>query len=265
MNQTNTPPSNLKTFEALVEIMKTLRSENGCPWDKEQTHQSLTKHALEEVCELIDAIERNDEDNLKEELGDVLLQVIFHSEIARQEKRFDIYDVLEKLNTKLVTRHPHVFTANRAANSEDALKSWNAAKDSEKKDFKKIFEIPTHLPALQYAQKIGDKTKKFHFDWASAKDVFQHVEAEVQEFKEAMTTNQDHLEEEFGDLLFTLVQTARHLNIDSEKALRRTNKKVEDRWTRMRTLAQKRNLNFETLNTDELNELWKDVKKDEKK
>lgn len=265
MSHSNTPPSNLKTFEALVNIMKTLRSDTGCPWDKEQTHQSLTKYALEEVCELIDAIEKKDEENLKEELGDVLLQVVFHSEIARQEKRFDIYDVLERLNTKLVTRHPHVFASNTASNSEEALKSWSAAKDSEKKDSKKIFEIPTHLPALQYAQKIGDKTKKFHFDWASAQDVFQHVEAEVQEFKEAMNTNQDHLEEEFGDLLFTLVQTARHLNIDSEKALRRTNKKVEDRWTRMRQLAQTRKLNFDTLSTDELNELWKDVKKDEKK
>ncbi len=261
---TNIPPSNLKTFEALVEIMKTLRSKNGCPWDKEQSHETLTQHAMEEVCELIDAIENRNEENLKEELGDVLLQVVFHSEIARGEQRFDIYDVLEKLNSKLVSRHPHVFSENKAANAADALKSWNQAKDKEK-GTQKILDIPKHLPALQYAQKLGDKTKKFHFDWASAQDVFKHVEEEVQEFKEAMTTSQDHLEEEFGDLLFTLVQTARHLKIDAEKALRRTNLKVVSRWSRMRDFAVKNNLNFESLSTDQLNDLWKEVKKDEKK
>ncbi len=261
----NQPPKNLRTFESLVEIMKTLRSPTGCPWDKEQTHQSITPHALEEVCELIEAIETKDEENLKEELGDVLLQVIFHAEISRGEKRFDIYDVLERLNTKLVTRHPHVFTENSAQNSSEALVSWNTAKSKEsKRNTGKVFEIPTHLPALQYAQKIGDKTKKFHFDWDSAQDVFVHVEEEVQEFKEAMSTNQNHLEEEFGDLIFTLVQTARHLKIDAERALRTTNAKVERRWTQMKELANQQKQDFEKLNTEELNVLWKEVKKTEK-
>ena len=165
----------------------------------------------------------------------------------------------------MVTRHPHVFTKNSAQNSSKALVSWNTAKSKEsKRNTGKVFEIPTHLPALQYAQKIGDKTKKFHFDWDSAQDVFVHVEDEVQEFKEAMSTNQNHLEEEFGDLIFTLVQTARHLKIDAERGLRTTNAKVERRWTQMKELANQQKQDFEKLNTEELNVLWKEVKKTEK-
>lgn len=261
----NTPPEDLSSFESLLQIMKTLRSDSGCPWDRKQTHESLTKHTIEETYELIDAIENKDQENLIEELGDVLLQVVFHSEIARNEERFQIQDVLKKLNTKLVSRHPHVFSDTQAGNAEEALESWNQAKSLEKKSPQKGFGIPSHLPALQYAQKIGDKTKKFHFDWESPQEVFQHVESELQEFKDAMASSLDHMEDEFGDLLFTLVQTARHLKIDAEKALRRTNKKVEGRWDRMKLLATQKAMDFSSLSTEELNALWTEVKKDEKK
>lgn len=260
----NTPPSNLKSFESIVQVMKTLRSPTGCPWDREQTHKSITSCALEEVCELIDAIETENEENLIEELGDVLLQVIFHAEIARQADRFDIYDVIEKLNQKLISRHPHVFSDKAVKTTEDALKNWNDMKSSEKKTTPKTegFGVPLSLPALQRADKIGKKTKKLKFDWEKASDAMESVESEVQEFKEAMESGQiENMQDEFGDVLFTLVQVARHLGIDSEQALRGTNQKVENRWIGMKKIAKSSGLKFEDLPTEKLEELWKEVKK----
>ena len=263
----NTPPDNLRSFEAIVQVMKTLRSPTGCPWDREQTHKSITSCALEEVCELIEAIETENEENLIEELGDVLLQVIFHSEMARQENRFDIYDVLEKLNQKLISRHPHVFSDKAVKTSEDALKNWNEVKGKEKKTTPQTegFGVPIHLPALQRADKIGKKTKNLKFDWEKVGDVMASVESEVQEFKEAIQSGRlENIQDEFGDVLFTLVQVARHLGIDSEQSLRGTNNKVEQRWIRMKKLASESGLEFEKLKTEDLEKLWKEVKKQEK-
>ncbi len=260
----NTPPKTLNTFEAIVQVMKTLRSESGCPWDKEQTHQSIASCAMEEVCELIDAIENEDEENFIEELGDVLLQVVFHSEIARQEGRFDIYTVIEKLNQKLISRHPHVFSGKDVKTAEDALKSWNEVKAKETKKPERGFGVPIHLPALQRAQKIGKKTKKLKFDWNNASEVMKNVENEVQELKEAIATNRlENIQDEFGDVLFTLVQVGRHLGVDCEQALRGTNNKVETRWIRMKELAKSQEKEFEILSTDELEKLWTEVKKQE--
>jgi tetrapyrrole methylase family protein/MazG family protein len=260
----NTPPSNLKTFESIVQVMKTLRSPTGCPWDQEQTHKSIASCALEEVCELIDAIETENEENLIEELGDVLLQVVFHAEMARQEERFDIYDVIEKLNQKLISRHPHVFSDKDVKNTEEALKNWTDMKAKEKKTTPETegFGVPLHLPALQRADKIGKKTKKLKFDWEKAADVMTSVESEVQEFKEALESGKiENMQDEFGDVLFTLVQVARHLGIDSEQALRGTNQKVENRWIGMKKIAKSQGLKFEDLPTEKLEELWKEVKK----
>lgn len=262
----NTPPSNLKSFESIVQVMKILRSPNGCPWDKEQTHRSIASCALEEVCELIDAIETENEENLIEELGDVLLQVVFHSEIARQENRFDIYDVIEKLNQKLISRHPHVFSDKSVQTSGEALKSWQEMKAKEQKTTPQTegFGVPVHLPALQRAEKIGKKTKKLKFDWEKVGDVMASVENEVQELKEALQSGKlEKMQDEFGDVLFTLVQVARHLGIDSEQALRGTNNKVERRWIRMKQLASQKGFDFDQLETDELEKLWKEVKKQE--
>lgn len=244
--------------------MKTLRSEDGCPWDKEQTHKSITSCAMEEVCELIDAIENEDEENLVEELGDVLLQVVFHSEIARQEGRFDIYNVIEKLNQKLISRHPHVFSDKEVKTSEEALKSWNDVKSREAKPEPEGFGVPVHLPALQRAQKIGKRTKKLKFDWENASQVMTNVENEVQELKEAIATQElSKIQDEFGDVLFTMVQVGRHLGIDCEQALRGTNNKVETRWIRMKQLAKAQGKVFNDLETPDLEKLWKEVKKQE--
>lgn len=246
--------------------MKTLRSESGCPWDKEQTHKSIASCAMEEVCELIDAIETENEENFIEELGDVLLQVVFHSEIARQEGRFDIYKVIEKLNQKLISRHPHVFSDKDVKTAEDALKSWNDVKAAEvKTNNSDGFGVPIHLPALQRAQKIGKKTKKLKFDWNNASEVMKNVENEVQELKEAISTQKlEKIQDEFGDVLFTMVQVGRHLGVDCEQALRSTNNKVETRWIRMKNLAKLQGKDFETLDTPELEILWKEVKKQER-
>lgn len=263
----NTPPENLKTFEAIVQVMKTLRSPTGCPWDQEQTHKSIAPCALEEVCELIEAIETENEENLIEELGDVLLQVVFHSEMARQENRFDIYDVIERLNQKLISRHPHVFSDKAVQSTEDALKNWHDMKAKEKKTTPETegFGIPAHLPALQRADKIGKKTKKLKFDWEKVGQVMASVESEVQEFKEAIESGKlENMQDEFGDVLFTLVQVARHLGIDSEQALRSTNNKVENRWIRMKQLAKKQGEEFDKLEQEDLEKLWKEVKKSEK-
>lgn len=264
----NTPPANLKTFEAIVQVMKTLRSPSGCPWDQEQTHKSIASCALEEVCELIEAIETDNEENLIEELGDVLLQVVFHAEMARQENRFDIFTVIEKLNQKLISRHPHVFSDKAVKTTEDALKNWHDVKALEKKTTPETegFGVPIHLPALQRADKIGKKTKKLKFDWEKVSQVMASVESEVQEFKEAVESGKmSNMQDEFGDVLFTLVQVARHLGIDSEQALRGTNQKVENRWIEMKKIAKSKNLKFDELSTENLEELWKEVKKFEKK
>lgn len=263
----HTPPTNLRTFEAIVQVMKTLRSPDGCPWDLEQTHKSIASCAIEEVCELVEAIETENEDNLIEELGDVLLQVIFHSEMARQENRFDIYDVIEKLNQKMISRHPHVFSDKAVKTSEDALKNWHDVKAKEKKTTPETegFGVPIQLPALQRADKIGKKTRKLKFDWEKASEVMTSVESEVQEFKEAIESGKtENMQDEFGDVLFTLVQVARHLNIDSEQALRGTNQKVENRWIGMKKIAKEKGLDFDQLETQDLEKLWKEVKQFEK-
>ncbi len=264
----NVPPANLRSFDSLIEIMRILRSPTGCPWDQEQTGKSIASNAIEEACELAEAIETHDEENYIEELGDVLLQPIFHAQIATEEKKFDILDVIERLNQKLVSRHPHVFSDKSVHSAQEALKSWSDVKEKEKASRKILsknkagFDIPTYLPALARADKIGKKTKKLHFDWHDAKSAFEHVENEILEFKEAMAeNNHEHLCEEFGDVLFTLVQVARHLNIDAEQALRGTNQKVEKRWIGMQELAKEKGLIFEDLLQPELEELWNEFKK----
>lgn len=264
-----TPPKNLNTFEALVEVMAALRSKNGgCPWDLEQTHKTLTPYAMEEVSELIDAIENEDEENTIEELGDVLLQVMFHSQIASEENRYDIYKVIERLNTKMVERHPHVFGEAKASSATEALSNWQKIKENEKKNKPKdlSFGVPRALPALQRAAKIGKKTKNLKFDWEDAKHAFVHVENELQEFKEAIEKNDiENIKEELGDVLFTIAQVARHLGIDPEQALRGTNQKVENRWIGMQKIAERKGLDFPSLPTEKLEELWKEIKIESKK
>lgn len=261
------PPENLRSFEALVEVVKALRHPiHGCPWDLEQTHESLTKHMIEEAFELIDAIEKGDRENFIEELGDVLLQVILHSVIANQNGSFELLDVIESLNTKLVTRHSHVFGDVKADSAHLALANWEKMKAEEKKKKSQPpvdhFEIPTGLPALQRAQKIGSKTRKFNFDWTDIKDVKAKVLEELNEFDEALKIGEkEELEHEMGDILFSVVQMARHAEIDAEAALRKTNSRFEKRFFKMKALADDKGLKLENMSVEEMEKLWQEAKK----
>lgn len=257
-------PKNLKEFNALLEIVKTLRGPDGCPWDKEQTHKTLTRFALEEAFELAEAIDQDDQTEIVEELGDLLLQVVLHAEIGRQEKRFKIDDVIEAISSKMVRRHPHVFADVEVENSEEVLKNWNEIKASEKVNKPKTssFNIPESLPALIRSQKIGEKTSRLRFDWTSPEQVLSKVDEELEEVKEALKSGSaEELQAEIGDLLFSVAQLARHVNCDPEQSLRQCNKRFERRFFKMQELATQKKLDFLTLTDAEVETLWTEAKK----
>jgi tetrapyrrole methylase family protein / MazG family protein len=245
----------MSSFQQLVEIVKKLRGPNGCPWDKAQTHKSLTAYAIEEAHELEQAIENNDIENMKEELGDLLFQSILHSEIARQNNDFDINDVINHLNHKMISRHPHVF-ANTIANTPDeVLKNWEEIKAQEKQT--ELFDIPLSFPALLRAHKIGKKSQKMNFDWMKPQEVLLKVKEELTELELAIEKNDlENTEEELGDLLFTISQLARHLKLDAEKSLRKANLKFIKRFENMLKL----NSEFKDLVASEKEKLWNQVK-----
>jgi tetrapyrrole methylase family protein / MazG family protein len=257
------PPTNLRSFESLLDVMKALRGPDGCPWDKEQTHKTLVPYAIEEAHELAEAIESDDEAELVSELGDVLLQVVLHAEIARQENRFDVFDVIATLNEKMVRRHPHVFSDVEVANIDEVWSNWKKIKEVEKEGKKTSdkFDIPINLPALTRSSKIGSKTKGFRFDWENAEQVLMKVEEEIAELKEAIRSGKtEEKEHELGDILFSVAQVARHLKIEPEQALRVANARFEKRFFKMKEIAEAAGKNFSNLSNDELEALWKQVK-----
>ena len=261
-----TPPQNLSDFSSLLEIVKALRGPNGCPWDKEQTPISLAPYAIEEAHELAEALEREDEKEIIEELGDVLLQVALHSEVARQEERFQISDVIYSINEKMVRRHPHVFSNLEAETSDEVMKNWQKIKAEEKKNKKQTphrFDIPENLPALQRSKKIGSKTKKLNFDWETPQQVLEKVDEELAEVKEAISQNShEEIENEIGDLLFSVAQLARHLDIEPEQALRKANRRFEKRFFAVKSKVEKDGGKMTDTSSEKLEELWQEVKKE---
>lgn len=255
-------PENLREFSALTKVVEFLRGPEGCPWDKEQTHRTLTRYAIEEAFELAAAIDDGSEAELRDELGDLLLQVVLHAEIARQEGRFDVYDVIQNLNQKMIRRHPHVFgNVDVQGSSSQVLKNWAAIKAAEKgQDTKKplSFDIPVGLPALLRAQKIGEKTKRVNFDWENPAQCWEKVREELNEVQEARTA--EDKEAELGDLLFSLAQWARHEGLDSEQALRRCNARFEARFTRMQERVAADGLDWQTLAPEVKEKYWKSAK-----
>ncbi len=254
----------MTSFQQLTDIVKKLRGPNGCPWDKAQTHKTLTPFAIEESFELEQAIENGDVENIKEELGDLLFQTVLHAQIASDENNFNIDDVIKNLNEKMIRRHPHVFSDVKVKDQFEVLKNWEEIKSEEKKLNNNIstsvFDIPKTFPALLRAQKIGKKTQKLDFDWTSAQEVSKKVEEELLELKEAVESKvQKNIEEEMGDLLFTVVQWARHLHVDAEKSLRQANDKFTRRFENM--LQEKED--FLTLPRDEKEKLWNLIKSKE--
>ena len=246
-------------LEKLVDLIGVLRSENGCPWDREQTHATLRPNMLEEAYEAVDAINDNDMPHLKEELGDVLLQVILHSQIAKEEGAFDIEDVAKGLHDKIIHRHPHVFGNIKVNSPEEALKSWDKIKKEEKSHRKSAMDgVSKSQSALMSAQKISKKAVKCGFEWPDENSLYDCIKSEFKEFKEASKADDGaNMEEEMGDILFAVVNLARWNKIDAEQALIKANQKFMTRFRKMEELAQKP---LEEYNFKEYDSLWQAAK-----
>jgi len=246
-------------LERLIEIVATLRSENGCQWDREQTHQSLRPNMLEEAYEAVDAIDDGNIANLREELGDVLLQVVLHSQIAKDEGNFDIEDVAKELSDKLIHRHPHVFGDAKVSSTKEILEAWDRLKKEEKVNRKSVLDgVSKSQSALMAAQKISKKVVKVGFEWDSIGSLKKCIESEYKEFEEAVETGDfSQMEDEMGDIFFATVNLARWYKIDAEQALLRANKKFTKRFKKMEELAEKP---LEGYSYEEFDSLWKRAK-----
>lgn len=260
---------NKKDFQDLLDIIETLRSpEDGCPWDGEQTHKSLKSALLEECYEVIDAIENEDEDALIEELGDVLLQVVFHSSIGKEDGYFDIMDVIGKISDKMIKRHPHVFGDEKIDNKEQVLENWDEIKKKEK-GIKTLAEemrgIAKSIPATTRAYKVQKKAKTVGFDWDDINCAIDKVEEELNEIKEVYRCEDKAIiESEVGDLIFACINVARFLEVDGELALDKTIKKFIKRFSYIENEAIKNNKNLEDMTLDEMDKLWEEAKRSEK-
>jgi len=251
-------------FPGLVRLMAKLRSKNGCPWDREQTHKSLLPYLIEEAYEVVDTIEAGDDEKLKEELGDLLLQIIFHAQIAEEGGRFDIQEVIDHLNDKLKARHPHVFGKKKASSSEEVLRNWEHIKLSSQKEKNKsvLSGIPRHLPALLKAYRIQEKVSRVDFDWKNTEDVFSKIEEEIDELKKASIKKikKSLVEDEMGDILFSWANLARHLKINPEFALRRTIDKFVKRFNYIERQLKKRKIPLKEAGLPLLDSLWEEAK-----
>lgn len=252
-------------FEKLVEIMSRLRAEDGCPWDREQTHQSLKKYLIEETYEAVDAIDSGDMDELRGELGDVLLQVLFHAQIASENGGFTIDDVVDGISTKLIHRHPHVFADGSAANADEVLHKWEQIKKKEKGFENRVSAldgVPRMLPALSRAMEISKKAAKTGFEWPNIDAVLDKVDEELHELKQELhDRNEERISDEIGDLLFTIVNVARWKNIDPEDALRTMIDRFSARFTLIEDAARKSGKSINELSIGEMDAIWNDAKK----
>ncbi|MBQ8795124.1 MAG: nucleoside triphosphate pyrophosphohydrolase [Clostridia bacterium] len=251
-------------FYDLVKIMSLLRSPEGCPWDREQTHKSIRRDFLEECYEAIEAIDTDDRDLLLEELGDVLLQVVFHAEIEAEKNSFTADDVCDGICKKLIIRHPHVFGDVTAEDSEAVLKNWDAIKmqtKSQKSNSEVMHSVSVALPALIRADKVQNKARKIGFDFPDVNAALDKLSEEVSELKEAILKNQsDSIQAELGDVLFSAVNVGRLLKVDSEKALSDTTERFIARFEGMEKLAAEKGLEINSLSLEELDNLWDTVK-----
>ena len=264
-------PSAHPEFDRLVRTMWRLRQPDGCPWDREQTHRSITKHMVEEAYEAVEAIKAGDDAHLAEELGDVLEQVVLHAQIAADEGAFSIDDVIHGLNEKLVRRHPHVFGEHVAAGDGNEVQDiWDEVKAAERaasgeKDERPqglLDSVPRALPALMQCQKISKRAAKAGFEWPDVAAVWDKVAEERAEFEREAPGSSERAAE-FGDLLFSLVNVARWEGIDAEEALAHANRKFRARWARMEALAREDGADLEDLGTGRMNELWDRAKEEE--
>ena len=251
-------------FDGLIAIMKRLRGPGGCPWDAEQTHQSLTRYLLEETYEVIEAIESDSPDHLREELGDLLLQPVFHAAIAEEAGTFTINDIIQTLCEKLVRRHPHVFGDMQISDSAAQIENWEQIKKEEKKADRSsaLAGVPPHLPALLKAQKITEKAARVGFDWEHVDQVMAKVMEELHEFEDAMAAGDNQsMEAELGDLLFAIVNLGRFLAINPEEALRKTITRFQVRFQHVEDSLHARGMQMNTTSLAEMDLLWEEAKK----
>jgi tetrapyrrole methylase family protein/MazG family protein len=252
-----------RPIEELLEIMATLRGPEGCPWDKEQTHESLKPYVVEEAYELVEAVDGGENGEIREELGDLLLQIIFHSQIASESGRFDFDDVIRGINDKLLRRHPHVFGDEKAVDEMEALKNWERIK-VETEGKKKTKRHPG-TPILHRALRMQEKAVSFGFDWEETSQLFEKLEEEITEVRQAVASgDHDEITEEVGDLLFMAVNLSRFLDIHPEDALERSLGKFGKRFRTMEEMAAKDERSMEEMDLDEMEGYWERAKKNEK-
>ena len=251
-----------RSFDELVQLMTRLRGPDGCPWDRKQTLPDLKPFVIEEAYEVVDAIDRDDRAALLEEVGDLLLEAVFLTEITREEGTFDVYDSITAIHDKLVRRHPHVFGDVEAKDAEQVLVNWEKLKQDERKAESKslLAGVPQSLPALLKASRLTEKASRVGFDWRRTEDVFAKLDEEIAELREAVASGDaSHVHEEIGDLLFTIANIARKVNVNAEEALQSTNRKFMRRFQAMESRVE----TFEGMSLDEMDELWDQAKKEE--
>src|SRR5699024_8502845 len=254
------------TFARLKEIIATLRSPEGCPWDRKQTHESLREYAIEEVYELIDAIDEQDDEGIVEELGDVLLQVMLHSQIGEDDGYFTIYDVIKAISDKMIHRHPHVFADTTADTVDQVYKKWDLIKQEEKGEQRKLIldGVPKSLSSLARAYKLQKKAAKVGFDWTDVNDIWAKLNEEIQEVNEAIQVeNRDEIEKELGDILFVLANLSRYYKINPEVALNRTNQKFIYRFSYMEQQLREQGEAIDQATLEEMDYYWDQAKRRE--
>ena len=252
-------------LKELIATFKSLRDpNNGCAWDREQTFKSIASCSIEEAYEVADAIEREDFQALKSELGDLLFQVVFHAEMADEVGLFDLTDVISELNDKLIRRHPHVFSDKSAITATESLTIWEDIKAEERKNLKYdslMDDVPKNLPSLTRAKKLQKRAARVGFDWPSSREVMAKIQEEMLELEiERKVNNRENISEEIGDILFTLVNLARHFNLDPEDIMRKSNLKFENRFRAMENHAKDNNLALDKMSLKKLEEIWQKIK-----
>jgi ATP diphosphatase len=252
----------------LLHVMARLRDPNGgCPWDLQQNFDTIAPYTVEEAHEVAEAIARDDRSELKDELGDLLLQVVFHARMAEEEGSFDFHDVAQAIHDKMVRRHPHVFGDARSETAEEVKQDWESIKAAERAEkgehrASHLDGVPDGLPPLQRAARIQKKASKVGFDWTHPDEVVEQVHSELDELKDALAgLDQQHIDEEFGDVLFTLVNLSRHVRVDAGQSLRRASEKFARRFRAMEARAEAAGQDFASLDRDELEELWQQAKR----
>lgn len=253
------PPEHLNSFATLIDIIATLRGPTGCPWDRKQTHLSLKSNLLEECYEVIEAIDEKDNEKLQDELGDLLMLILSHAQIASESGEFDIKSVLQGIITKLINRHPHVFGEGEAKDANEVILSWEKLKKKERRGSPLLSSLPQVMPSLAYSQAMQRRVARVGFDWKAMDDVIDKLAEEVNELRQAA----DHQErvQEFGDLLFSLANVARWMNIEPENALRAANQRFYQRFCYMEEVCQQRSITLDQLSLTEQNELWEEAKR----